>query len=39
MGLTCKPIGQFAGVMKKLNNQLEKEKAVRQRKSERKSSK
>lgn len=33
MGLTCKPIGQFAGVMKKLNNQFEKEKADRQRKS------
>ena len=29
MGVTCKPIGKFKGVLKKLDNQLEKEKAER----------
>lgn len=27
MGLGCKPIGKFRGIMKKVENQLQKEKA------------
>lgn len=27
MGITCKPIGKFRGTMRKLQNQLDKEKA------------
>ena len=29
MGITCKPMGKFKGVLKKLDNQMEKEKAER----------
>ena len=29
MGITCKPMGKFKGVLKKIDNQMEKEKAER----------
>ena len=29
MGVTCKPMGKFKGILKKLDNQLEKEKSER----------
>ena len=38
MGITCKPVGKFHGIMKKMENQLEAErKAAKEKKGAKKS--
>ena len=39
MGITCKPIGKFQSVMKKMENQLEAERKAAKEKKEAKKSK
>ena len=34
MGITCKPVGKFQSIMKKMENQLEAEKKVAKEKKE-----
>ena len=39
MGITCKPVGNFQSIMKKMENQLEAEKNVAKEKKEAKKNK
>ena len=39
MGITCKPVGKFQSIMKKMENQLEAEKKVAKEKKEEKKDK
>lgn len=39
MGITCKPVGKFQSVMRKMENQLEVERKVAKEKKEAKKSK
>lgn len=34
MGISCKPVGKFKGIMKKVDNQLEAEKQAAKKKKE-----
>lgn len=39
MGITCKPVGKFQSIMKKMDNQLEAERKAAKEKKESKKSK